>query len=192
MGVVMNEVHTGQAGLKQKVVHEVIEYWIDFAYVAFFLVAFTWYRRLILAEYHVQYTNYWFPLVEAAVLAKVIMIGDLLRLGRRLDQKPLIIPTLYRTVVFSLWIAVFSILEATIRGLLRRKGFMGGIEELANKDWHEWLVGCVVAFVAFIPFFAFKELELVLGEDKLRPLFWRRRIPIADSSGGGTAGGNRS
>jgi len=188
----MNEVHPRQASVKQKVVHEVIEYWIDFVYVAFFLVAFTWYRRLVLAEYHILYTNYWFPLIEAAVLAKVIMIGDILHLGRRLDHKPLIIPTLYRTFVFSLWIALFSVLEATVRGLIHRQGFMGGIEELANKDWHEWLAGCVVAFAAFIPFFAFKELELVLGEDTLRPLFWRRRTPRVDSSRGGTVGVRRS
>ena len=188
----MNEARPGPAGVKQKVVHEVIEYWITFAYVAFFLVAFTWYRRLVLAEYHIRYTNYWFPLVEAAVLAKVIMIGDLLRLGRRLDQQPLIIPTLYRTVVFSLWIAVFSILETTVRGLIHRQGFLGGLEELANKDWHEWLAECLVAFVAFIPFFAFKEMELVLGEDKLRPLFWRRRAAVVGRSGSGTHGAHRS
>jgi len=171
--------HDGHAtrDIKQKVAHEVVEYWVNFVYVAFFLVAFTWYRRLVLAEYHIVYMHYWFPVIEAAVLAKVIIIGDLLRLGRRMDQQPLIIPTLYRTVVFSLWIAGFNLLEATLRGLLHRQGLRGGLEELANKDWHEWLAGCVVSFVAFIPFFAFKQLELVLGKDRLRPLFWRRRAP---------------
>jgi len=186
----MDDTERKPAGWKQKVVHEVIEYWINFVYLAFFLIAFTWYRRLVLAEYHIQYTNYWFPLVEAAVLAKVIMIGDLLRLGRRLKHKRLIIPTLYRTVVFSLWIAVFSVLEATVRGLLHRQGFMGGIEELANRDWHEWLAGCVMAFVAFIPFFAFKELDLVVGEGKLLALLFRNRVvPSPESSYRGTAGG---
>ncbi len=163
--------------LKQKVVHEVVEYWVNFVYVAFFLVAFTWYRRLILAEYNIVYTQYWVPLVEAAVLAKVISIGDLLRIGRRLDHLPLIIPTLYRTLAFSVWIAAFKAIEATIRGLIHGQGFLGGLNELASKDWHQWLAGCVVAFVAFIPFFAFKELELIVGRDKLRPLFWRRRTP---------------
>jgi hypothetical protein len=57
----MHDKHTQPAGWKQKLVHEVIECWINFAYMAFFLVAFIWYRRLILAEYHVPYTNYWFP-----------------------------------------------------------------------------------------------------------------------------------
>ncbi len=170
--------HDGQTrNIKQRVVHEVLEYWVNFVYVAFFLVAFTWYRRLILAEYNIAYTQYWVPLIEAAVLAKVISIGDLLRLGRRLDEQPLIIPTLYRTLVFSVWIAAFKVLEATIRGLIHGQGFLGGVKELASKDWHQWLAGCVVAFVAFIPFFAFKQLELVLGKDKLRPLFWRRRTP---------------
>ena len=168
--------------IKQRVVHEVVEYWINFVYVAFFLVAFAWYRRLVLAEYHIVYMHYWFPVFEAAVLAKVIIIGDLLRLGRRLDQQPLIIPTVYRTVVFTLWIGAFDVLEATIRGLIHRQGVMAGLEELANKDWHEWLAGGVVAFVAFIPFFAFKELELVLGKDALRPLFWRRRTPTGPES----------
>jgi len=38
--------------------------------------------------------------LEALVLAKVILIGDVLRLGRRFEDKPLIVPTLYKTVVF--------------------------------------------------------------------------------------------
>src|SRR5215831_10417731 len=121
----MNDVHTKPAGWKQKIVHEVIEYWINFVYLAFFLVAFTWYRRLILAEYHVDYTHYWFPLIEAAVLAKVIMIGDVFRLGRGLDQKPLILPTLYRTVVFSAFVLVFHLLEATVRALFHGEGVTG-------------------------------------------------------------------
>src|SRR5262245_1362639 len=181
----MHDRHTQPAGWQQKLVHEVIEYWINFVYLAFFLVAFIWYRRLILAEYQVTYTNYWFPLIEAAVLAKVIMVGDLLRLGRGLEHKPLILPTLYRTVVFSVWVGLFSLLEATVRGLLHRQGLMGGLVEIASKGRYELLAGCLVTFVAFISFFAFKEAERVLGEGTLRALFWRRGTPVADASCGG-------
>jgi hypothetical protein len=176
----MHDVDTQPAGWKQKIIHEVIEYWITFGYLAFFLVAFIWYRRLILAAYQVQYTNYWFPLIEAAVLAKVIMVGDLLRVGRGLEHKPLILPTLYRTGIFSVWVGVFNVLEATVRGLLHGQGLLGGVEEIASKGRYELLAGCVMMFVAFIPFFALKELERVLGKGKLRALFWRRGTPVAD------------
>jgi hypothetical protein len=46
-----------------------------------------------------RYLNYWAPLIEAAILAKVIMIGDSLRVGRGLRSKPLIVTTIYRTIV---------------------------------------------------------------------------------------------
>jgi len=79
------------------------EYCFNFAFLAFFLVAFAWYRRLLLASYSIQYFGYWAPLIEAAVLAKIIMIGDALRMGREFRNKPLIVPTIYRTTVPAYW-----------------------------------------------------------------------------------------
>ena len=98
------DVHSRVAGWKRKIVDEMVEYYLNFVYLAFFLVAFAWYRRLILAEYDILYLNYWAPLVEAAVLAKVIMVGDMVRLGRGLERQPLLVPTLFRTVLFSVWV----------------------------------------------------------------------------------------
>jgi len=167
-----HDTHASSGGWKRTIIHEVVEYWMNFAYLAFFLVAFLWYRRLILAEYDVYYTNYWFPLVQAAVLAKVIMVGDVLRLGQRLPQKPLIVSTVYRTVVFSAFVLVFYLLEATVRGLFRGEGMMGGFEEIASKGRYEVLAATIVIFVAFIPFFALKELDRALGGGKVRTLFW--------------------
>jgi len=46
-----------------------------------------------LAEYQIAYLHYGVSVVEALVLAKVILIGEALRLGRGLEDKPLIVPT---------------------------------------------------------------------------------------------------
>ena len=175
----MNDEQTTPVGWQQKVAHEVVEYWIMFGYIAFFLVALIWYRRLILFQYNIHYTEYWFPLIEAAVLAKVIMIGDFLGLGRSrgLEHKPLILSTVYQTLVFSLWVGLFSLVEKTVRGLFHGNNLMGGVEEIMNKGPYELLSWCIVAFVTFIPFFAFRELERVLGKEKIRALFWRKSTP---------------
>src|SRR5579883_997862 len=82
-------------------VHEMFEYFFNFAFLAVFLVAFAWYRRLILAAHHIQELGYWAPLIESAILAKVIMIGDALRIGRSFQNRPLAVTTVYRTVVFT-------------------------------------------------------------------------------------------
>ncbi|HEY5724723.1 MAG TPA: hypothetical protein VIX40_02085 [Methylomirabilota bacterium] len=179
------------SGWKRMIIHELVEYWINFAYLAFFLVAFMWYRRLILAAYQIPYTDYWVPLIEAAVLAKVIMIGDALRLGRGLENKPLVLPVAYRTAVFSVLVAVFHLLEATVRGLFHGKGPIGGLEEIASKGRYELLAFVTVLLVAFIPFFALKELDRVMGERKLWILFWTGAAPAASPSSGGTAPGEQ-
>jgi hypothetical protein len=53
---------------------------------------------------------------------------------------------------------------------------MGGIADFFGKG-HELLANCLIVFVAFIPFFGVKELGRVLGEEKIRALFFRRRDP---------------
>ena len=168
---------------KEKIFHEMVEYWINVIYLTLVFAAFTQYRRFLLAAHDITYTNYWVAVIEALILAKVIMIGDVVRLGRGLEQKPLIFPTLYKTVVFTLFVGVFTALEYAIKGLWTGTGFMGGIADFLGKG-HELLANCLVVFVAFIPFFGVKELGRVLGQEKIRSLFFRRRdVDSADAEG---------
>lgn len=160
--------------------HEMFEYFFNFAFFAMFLVAFAWYRRLILAAYHIQYLNYWMPLIEAAILAKVVMLGDALRLGRALQGKSLALITIYRTVVFSLFVGLFSLLEHIVEAVMHGKSVADGIAEIAKKGIDEELASCVVIFAAFLPFFAMKELERAFGAGKVRRMFF---LGTADEAG---------
>ena len=171
----MNATDKKKGSLKEKVVHEVVEYWVNVCYLALVFAAFTQYRRFLLAALDITYTNYWVAVIEALILAKVVMIGDVLRLGRRLEHKPLIYSTLLKTVVFSLFVGAFTLIEHAIKGLWKGKGLTGGLVELLGKGHHELLAGCLVTFVAFIPFFAFRELGRVLGDGKIWDLFFLRR-----------------
>ena len=91
-------------------------------YLTLVFAAFTQYRRFLLAAHDITYTNYWVAVIEALILAKVIMIGDVLRLGRGLEQKPLIYPTLYKTVVFTLFVGVFTVSSMRSRAFGRGRG----------------------------------------------------------------------
>ena len=171
----MNDANTKRAGWKSKAIREMTEYYIIFMYLAVFFGSFTWYRRLILAEYQISYLHYGAGVIKALVLAKVIMVGRALHLGRRFKDHPLILPTLYKAVVFTIFVGIFGVVESTIIGLLHGKGIAGGFDEFMSAGRDELLARCMVTFVAFIPFFAFGELERVLGEGKLGKLFFRRR-----------------
>lgn len=164
-----------KTGWKQKILHEMVEYYINVIYLAFFFGLFTTYRRLILAHYHISYLNYGESLIAALILGKVIMIGHLLRLGKGFQQRPLIFPTIFRAFVFSCWVALYKVIEQTVIGLVNGNGLQGGFNELLGKGSYELIASSLVMFFAFIPFFAIKELGRVVGKGKLSELFFRRR-----------------
>lgn len=162
-------------GRKERVIRELVKYWINFVYLAVVFGLFAWYRRLILAEYEIRYLKYGVAIIEALILAKVILIGDMLGLGREFKNKPLIYPTLYNSVVFSLFVGLFAIIEHTVGGLMHGKGPFAGLAELRAEGWYELLARCLITFVVFVPFFAFKELAKALNEEgKLGKLFFRK------------------
>lgn len=168
---VENEKKTGWG---QRLKHELVEYLINFIFLALFFSAFTWFRRIILAQHGIAYAHYGIALIEALVLAKIVMLGDTLKLGKRLEDKPLIVPTMYKTVVFTIWVAVFKILEDSLIALLRGKGIEAGPVEMLSVGWYELMARCIIVFFAFIPFFAFRELGRAIGMEKLMTLFFRK------------------
>jgi hypothetical protein len=168
----MNGASKEKPGLKERAAHEMRQYLVNFIYLAVFFGAFTWYRRLILAEYRITYLHYGVAVIEALILAKVVLVGDALHLGRKAETRQLIFPTLYKTVLFSIFVGAFAILEHTITAALHGKGIAGGIHEIMNEGIDEILARCLLTFFAFIPFFAFRELGRLMGPGKLREIFF--------------------
>jgi hypothetical protein len=161
---------------RDKILHEMGEYLVNVIYLTLVFAAFTQYRRLLLAAHDIVYTNYWVALIQALIFGKVIMVGALFRLGRSLEQKPLIIPALYKAIVFTFLVVVFHLVEHAIKGLWQGNTLAGSLGVFLDQGYHELLAGSLVIFVALIPFFAVKELGRVLGEDKIRTLFFRKRV----------------
>ena len=178
----MDDTNKKKAGWKQKILHELKEYWLIVLYLAIFFGVFTNYRRLVLAHYHISYEAYGFSVIKALVLAKVILVAESLRLGRGLEDKPLIVPTLYKAFLFTVCVALFNVAESMIRGFIHGSGLMGAVSEFTSRFDDEFLAGTLVVFFSFIPFFAVRELGQVLGEGKILALFFGSR---ATPSGGG-------
>jgi hypothetical protein len=172
----MNSANPENLGMKQKVVHEIRRLLLIFAYLAIFFLVFRFYTRLVLSEYEINYFEYGLTLLKALALAKIILTAEALRLGERFRERPLIIPTLYATLVFSAFALAFEILEHIIVGWFRGKNPSEVFAELQDKGWPHLAGMTLVVFVAFLPFFAFRETERSLGEGRLRDLFIKRGV----------------
>jgi hypothetical protein len=165
---------------KHKLLHEFTEYWINVVYLALFFGSVVLYRRLILAEHGIIMEDYFAGLVKALVIAKVIMIGTFIRISRKYENKPLIIPTIYKAIVFTLWVMIFDIAEVYITGLIKTTNFAEAFNYLKDRITLPWLGSALVIWVSFIPFFAMKELSRIMGSNRFRGLFFKNREQDAE------------
>ena len=172
----MNSEETAKhAGVKERVLEEVRIFWIITLYLALLFGSFMVYRRLILAEFGVTYLHYGFALIEALIIAKVILIGDAFRLGRRFENRPLVVSVIYKSALFGVFVMLFGVLEHVIEGLFHKKNASDILRGMMDIGMDELLARVVILIIAFVPFFAFWELRRVLGPRRLSALFFSKR-----------------
>ena len=119
---IMNSANEQRTGWKQKILHGLIEYWLIVLYMAILFAVFTNYRRLILAHHLIIYEAYGVSVIKALVLGKVVLVAEELRLGRGFEDRPLIVPILYKSFLFTICVALFGVVESIIGSLIQGKG----------------------------------------------------------------------
>ena len=124
------------------------------------------------------YAHYGVALVEALVIAKVVLIGRVFGFTRRFEDAPLALPVLYKSAIFALLVMLFGVLEHLVEGWIRDKGVIGGLRQIAAVGTDEIGARMLTLTVAFVPFFAFWELGRVLGMRKLARLFFAKPQPL--------------
>ena len=168
--------HAGpEPNLRDKALAELREFWYISIYLILFLGCFNLYRRLILEDAHLPYISYGFRLVEALIVAKIVLIGEALGLGRSDGNRPLFVSVLRKVVLFGLFIVAFSIIEHAVEALLHHEDWHGVVRQVLSIGYYEMLARTLVMLIALIPFFAFVELERVLGPGTLARLFFHGR-----------------
>jgi hypothetical protein len=168
----VNDEKSHGTDLKQKAAHELKELAVIFLYLAFFFCAVSTYSMLLLNKFEISYFTYGAALINALVIAKVILIGEYARLGKRLESKPLLYSAVWKAFLFGLLVFAFHVVEEAIKHLVHGKNIAEAFREVRLDDL---FCHSLIVFCAFIPLFAFREMRRVLGEDEFGTLFFRAR-----------------
>jgi hypothetical protein len=165
----MTDTSSSKRSLKQKAVHELREMVVLFLYLAFFFCALATYRMLLLREFDVKSLTFAFALINALVVAKVIMIGEIANVGKRYESKELFRSIIWKALLFSLLVLVFHFAEEVIKQLVHGKEIAEAFRETRIDD----LLGRgLVIFCTFITLFGFREFSRVLGEEKFQAMLF--------------------
>jgi len=165
----MNSAHPDR---KEKIKHELKEMLTLSLYLAFFFCAIAIYDMLLLRQYNVEYWTVAFALINALVITKVIMIGEYAKLGKRHEDKALLVSAVWKAFAFGLLVFAFHVVEEMIKRLIHGSD----VAKAATDIRFEQLAGrSIVVFCVFVPLFAWREFRRVMGEETFADLVFRSR-----------------
>jgi hypothetical protein len=166
----MSKETSGHPTMKQKISHELVEWLWIFAYLAFFFCVFATYKLVILNQLHIAYFAYGTAAINALVLSKVILIGEYFGVGKKQEQRSVLLSATYKALVFAVLVAITHFLEEGIRGALRGHNLAGILADMMEEGWLVQAVRTVMVFCVFIPFFGFMEIRRKMGKKEFLDL----------------------
>src|SRR5450631_771944 len=156
--------------MKQKAAHEGKELLILFVYLGFFFCALTTYKTLLLKGYESVSLDYGFALLNALIIAKVILIGDFVKVVHKYEARALVLSVFYKAFLYGLFVFVFHLIEELIKELIHH-GEVGKAFHEVKLD--QLAIRCLIIFCTFLPLFGFRELRRVIGEEEFHDLILR-------------------
>ncbi len=164
---------------RQKLIGEAEKFLGMTVYLWVLFFVFSAHESIILAQHNIDYVFFGLPLVNALVLAKVMLVADDLRLGERFQEKPLIYPIIYKSIVFTAVFICFHVLEELLIGIVKGKPISEGLSSAGVGNLRAILSRAAIMIVALGPFFAFREIGRAIGERELHSLLLTRGLQTA-------------
>jgi hypothetical protein len=143
-----------------------------FFLIGFNLVALT--TNLILAEYSVAFASFMLATAAALVVGKAVLVANTLPFLGRYDRAPLILPILFKTVVY--WVIVFlaRLLEHFVRFCLVEHNPIGEFlpHMIATFSWDRFAAIQIWILVLFLIYVTGSELNHLFGAGELRRILF--------------------
>ena len=146
-----------------------------FFFVGFNLILFT--KRLILEDYLIQFAGFAIATASALIVGKSVLVANALPFIKRFDYAPLAQPILFKTVVYTFFVAIARLLEAFVRYVLEGGAVGHGAfirEQLGKFSWDHFIAIQMWIFVLFLVYTTATELSDLFGDGELRKIFFSR------------------
>lgn len=142
-----------------------------FFFISFQLLAFT--RSLILQQYGIQVSTFVSATIGALIVAKVVLVADLLPIVNRFPEKPVIYNVIWKTCIYL--IAAFIVRYAEhLFHFFRQYGDLAAANRrlLEEVVWPHFFIVQIWLCVLFLLYCTLRELIRVLGREQVRAMFF--------------------
>lgn len=147
-----------------------------FFFVIFGLVDLT--RILSYEKSELKYESFFMIVISALMMAKVVLLADLLPCIRRYEKKPLIYNTLWKTLIYLISTFFFRLLDHAIPTYMEHKSVSIAMQVVGDSlsQVSFWIIQGWL-FVLLLIFVAWRELIAAIGNEKAKELFFGKKAP---------------
>ena len=170
--------------LKEKGVEEFRRFLMMFLYLWVVFGLFVLNQVVILGPGHSHLLVQGFAVINAAVMAKVMLIAEDLKLGRGWEHMPLIFTVLYKSGAFAAVFIAFHFVEKLVVGLLAGESARASIPSIGGGTWYGMASVWGIMAVSLLPFFVLREISRVLGKGRLWTIMFSSAFDLRASRGG--------
>lgn len=171
----MNSGIPAKRAIGARLADELKEFLIIAIYLYICLAALINMKAAILHAAGIAFTQYGLAAVKALLCAKFISVGHALRLGERFKNQGLIWLTLYKSLVFFVLLLLLNGLEEIVVGIMHHRTVADSILAIAGGTLDQLVAASIVMLLVLIPFFAFRSLGELVGEQNLVRVFLHAR-----------------
>jgi hypothetical protein len=131
-------------------------------------------ERIILGHRGISLPLQSFAVLNALILAKIMLIADYFELGAWLRGRPLIYPIVTNSLSLSVLFICFHVIEKVVIGLVNGESLAQSVPAIGG--FVPVLCVALILFVSLIPFFAFRFVSRELGTDRLNAMLFGTKI----------------
>ena len=143
-----------------------------YLYVVFAL--FSLHEYIVLKQHQIPFTHLGFALVNALVLAKVMLVAQDMHLGRFLEERPLVYAVAGKSVLFALVMIATRVAEGVLAGVWHGLPLPDAFHHFVRVGLLGLVAFSVILSVTLVPFFAVRELARIPGGRQIYALMTRR------------------
>ena len=164
-----------KASLRERAVGEIREFTVIAVYLWVCFTSLAYLKFAILEAHGIAFAPFGFAAIKAVICAKFASLGHALHLGERFKSGPLIWPVLHKSMVFVILLAVLNVLEEITVGYLHGRSLAESLSEIGGGTRDQMIATAIIMLLILIPFFMFRAIGEVVGENNLVRLFFEPR-----------------
>jgi hypothetical protein len=156
--------------LREKALRELKTFGILSLYLWICFAAIVFMGEAIMQFKGVSYLPWGFALIKAVIIAKFVMLGEMLQSRERRKHERLLVSILRRTLILLVLLVILTFLEEVVVSLIHGQQLSEAIARAAARDALQLTAKVVLMLLILLPYVGLRALADALGEDRLMRL----------------------